>query len=214
MLNVESIIQSGGLLLIGFILFAETGLLVGFFLPGDTLLFAAGAFAAQGKLPIVLLLITVLIGAIAGNTVGYEIGFRAGPKIFKRKEGLLDQSYIEKAELFYKKHGGKTIILARFVPIIRTLVPVLAGVARMPRKLFALYNIIGALCWGVSVTVLGYWFGSKIPNIDHYLLPVILFASLLTFGPTLFHLVKEPRSRKYILGKLRHLGRVVTFRKK
>ena len=143
MLDVQHIIESGGILLIGFIIFAETGLLLGFFLPGDTLLFAAGFFVAQGKLPLPLLLIVVILSAILGNEVGYEIGSRTGKKIFRKKDGLLfREEYITRASDFYEKHGGKTIVLARFVPIVRTFSSVVAGVGKMSRIKFLTYNII------------------------------------------------------------------------
>lgn len=196
MFDVEHLIQSGGLLLIALIVFAETGLLVGFFLPGDTLLFTAGFFAAQGNLPLPELLAVLIIAAIAGNTVGYEIGFHTGRRIFRKKDGVFfREDYIEKAEQFYEKHGGKTIILARFVPIVRTFSAVVAGVGRMPRLKFFAYNVIGAVLWCVSVTLLGYWLGSKIPSIDKYILPVILLATLFTFGPPLLHVWRDRKKK-------------------
>jgi len=192
MLDVQNIIESGGLLLIGFIIFAETGLLLGFFLPGDTLLFSAGFFASQGKLPLLWLLFIVIFAAIAGNEVGYEIGNRTGKKIFSKKNGILfREDHILRAEEFYKTHGGKTIILARFIPIIRTFSSVIAGVGNMSRIKFFIYNVIGALIWCLTVVLLGYWLGSRIPNIDRYILPAVLLATVFTMGPTIFHLVRE-----------------------
>lgn len=203
MLDVQNIIQSGGLLLIGFIVFAETGLLVGFFLPGDTLLFTAGFFAAQGNLDLASLLGVLVFAAILGNTVGYEIGARTGKRIFKKQDGLLfREEYIEKAEAFYEKHGGKTIVLARFVPIIRTFSAVVAGVGNMPRWRFFLYNVIGAILWCTSITLLGYWLGNKIPNIDKYLLPIVVLATVLTFAPTIYHILKEDKIRAALKQKI------------
>lgn len=197
MFNVEHIIQSGGLLLIGLIVFAESGLLIGFFLPGDTLLFAAGFFAAQGKLSLFWLLAVLIIAAIVGDNVGYTIGKHTGKRIFKKKDGILfRQEYIERAEEFYESHGGKTIILARFIPIVRTFAPVVAGVGNMERRKFMFYNIIGAVTWCVSVTLLGYWLGSKIPSIDKYILPVILVATIFTFTPPLIHVWRDRRKAK------------------
>ena len=202
MFDVNSIITGGGLLLIGAIVFAETGLLIGFFLPGDTLLFAAGFFAAQGELWLPSLLFVLIFAAIAGNTVGYEIGDRTGKRIFKKKDGILfREEYIERAEAFYEKHGGKTIILARFIPIVRTFAPIVAGVGNMSRLKFFVYNVVGAILWCVSITLLGYWLGSKIPHIDKYVLPVILIVMILTFAPTLFHIIKDPKIRNKILRK-------------
>lgn len=169
-IDIEALIQSGGLLLVTLIIFAESGLLIGFFLPGDTLLFTAGFFAAQGKLPLGWLILCTTIAAIVGDNVGYTIGERTGPRIFRKKDGMFfRQDYIEKAEDFYERHGGKTIILARFVPVVRTFAPVVAGVGKMPRKRFFFYNVIGGVLWAAGVTLLGYWLGSKIPNIVRHL---------------------------------------------
>lgn len=200
-INPEHLLQSAGvltgLLLIGGMVFAESGLLIGFFLPGDTLLFTAGFFAAQGKLPLGWLLLVVIVCAIVGDSVGYMIGRRTGHKIFRKEDGLFfRQEYIAKAELFYEKHGGKTIILARFLPIIRTFAPLVAGVGNMQYKRFLSFNIIGATVWGGGVILLGHWLGSKIPNIDHYLLPIVLLASLFTFSPVIIHIVKDKKLRK------------------
>lgn len=196
-LNVEKLIQSGGLLMIAAIVFAESGLLVGFFLPGDTLLFTAGFFAAQGKLPLLPLLLVLMISAILGDNVGYSFGRRTGHRIFKKKDGIIfRQEYLLKAEDFYEKHGGKTIILARFVPVVRTFAPIVAGAAKMSREKFILYNITGAGLWCVGVTLAGYWLGSKIPNIDSYLLPIVGLAMLLSFGPAVWHLAKDKQTRR------------------
>ncbi|MEI7632097.1 MAG: DedA family protein [bacterium] len=196
LINVEQLLQSGGVLLVAAIVFAESGLLIGFFLPGDTLLFTAGFFASQGKLSIWLLLIATVLAAAIGDNVGYMIGKKTGHRIFNKKDGVLFRAeYIVKAQEFYEKHGGKTITLARFVPIIRTFVPVIAGVAEMNRKKFMYYNILGACLWGIGVTMLGYLLGSKIPNIDKYLLPAVGLATIFTFGPPILHILIDPRSR-------------------
>lgn len=198
-LHPETIVQSGGLLLIGAIIFAESGLLVGFFLPGDTLLFSAGFFASQDKLPLGWLLLVVIAMAVIGDNVGYSIGHKAGPRIFKKKDGILfRQEYIERAEKFYTEHGGKTITLARFVPIVRTFAPVVAGAGKMDRRRFLLFNALGATVWGAGVTLLGYFLGTKIPNIDKYLLPVVLLAMIVTFSSPLIHIVREPKARRAI----------------
>lgn len=192
MFNIENIIRSGGLLAIGLIVFAESGLLVGFFLPGDTLLFTAGFFAGQGVVPLFGLIITVVLAAIIGDNVGYEIGKRTGPKLFHKEESMFfRKEYIDKAQAFYEKHGGKTVIMARFVPIVRTFAPVVAGVGKMSHKRFFMFNVIGGTIWGAGVVLLGFWLGSKIPNIDKYLLPVILTAMFFSLSPTILHLSKE-----------------------
>jgi membrane-associated protein len=195
----ETIIQSGGLLLIGAIVFAESGLLIGFFLPGDTLLFSAGFFAAQDKLPILGLLAVIVFAAVLGDNVGYSIGHRTGKKIFKKEDGILfRKEYIQTAEEFYEKHGGKTITIARFVPIVRTFAPVVAGAAKMDRKRFMMFNIAGGLTWGLSITLLGYFLGNKIPNIDTYLLPIVLGAVILTAASPLIHILRDKKARTKI----------------
>jgi membrane-associated protein len=214
-INPEQLIQSGGVLLVAGIVFAESGLLIGFFLPGDTLLFTAGFFASQDKLPLVWLLIATVLAAVIGDNVGYSIGRRTGHRIFKKKDGILFRAeYIEQAEKFYEKHGGKTITIARFVPVVRTFAPVVAGVAKMDRKRFMLYNIAGALMWGVGITMLGYALGSKIPNIDAYLLPIVGLAMLFTFAPPLIHVLKDAETRSRLWVAIKQKLRFVTLNKK
>ncbi len=204
-LDPESIIAAGGLIFIAGIVFAESGLLIGFFFPGDTLLFAAGIFAAQGHFSLLTAMLVIIVAAIAGGQVGYTIGQRAGPKLFRKKDGILFRhEYIQHSEEFYEKHGGKTIILARFVPVVRTFAPVVAGIGNMDYRRFTFYNIAGSAIWAVSITTLGYYLGSKIHNIDAYILPVILAVTILTFGSPIFRILKDPVSRKRLLDKLRN----------
>lgn len=192
MFDVANLIQSGGLILIGSIVFAETGLLVGFFLPGDTLLLTAGIFAAQGHLNIYTVIAVIVIASIVGNYVGYQIGKHTGKRIFTKSDGILfRQEYINRAETFYEKHGGKTILLARFVPVVRTFAAVVAGVAAMNMAIFMFYNVLGGILWGTSVTLLGYWFGARIPNIDHYILPFMLVIVGVSFAPMFYHLAQN-----------------------
>lgn len=205
MLEPEHIIATGGLLLIIAIIFSESGLLLGFFLPGDTLLFAAGFFASQGKLSLALLFLTLIPAAVLGYWLGYHIGNRLGPKVFKKEAVFLKHEYIEKAEQFYAKHGGKATMLARFVPVVRTIAPVMAGAAKMNPKSFWFYNITGAVIWVVSVTLLGYWLGERIPNIDAYLLPIVLCATLFSFAPTIIHIARDKAVRQAIAAKVRRL---------
>lgn len=200
MFDVNAIINTGGLLLIGLIVFAETGLLIGFFLPGDTLLLSAGIFAAQGKLNLPLLLLVVVVAAIIGDNTGYMIGKHGGKRLFTKKDSLLFRhEYVERAEAFYEKHGAKTIIFAKFIPVVRTFAAVVAGIGSMPRKKFVIYDIVGVLLWGVGVTMLGYWFGTKIPNIDHYIGYAVVGAMILTLAPTMYHLLKDPEIRAKLL---------------
>jgi membrane-associated protein len=213
--DLESLIQSGGILIVAAIVFAESGLLVGFFLPGDTLLLSAGVLAAQGKLPLVWLIFAVVAAAIIGDNVGYSIGRRAGHRIFRKKDGIFFRhEYIERAEKFYEEHGGKTIVLARFVPIVRTFAPVVAGVGKMPRKRFMLFNVFGGVFWGAGVTLLGYFVGSRIPDIDKYIMPTIAAVTVLTFGPALYHLFKEKETRDLMKYKAKLWLREIFLNKK
>ena len=201
MLDVTHFLESSGILIgllaIGLIVFAETGLLVGFFLPGDTLLLSAGVFAAQGKLPLGWAILVIILASIAGNVAGYQIGKRGGKRLFKKSEGVLFRAeYITRAEAFYQVHGNKMILLARFVPIVRTFAAVVAGVGRMEFRQFMIYNVLGGIFWGGGITLLGYFFGSRIPNIENYVLPVVLLATIASFGPAVYHLIKSYLERK------------------
>lgn len=169
--DLFELVQAAGYLGLFGIVFAETGLLLGFFLPGDSLLFTAGILAAEGYLNIYLLLVVLASAAIIGDSVGYTIGRKLGPRIFSKDESLLfNKSHLEKAQKFFDKHGPKTIIIARFVPIVRTFAPTLAGVGKMNYGVFLTYNIVGGLLWVLSITVLGYYLGLKIDNIEKYVL--------------------------------------------
>lgn len=202
-LDPKTIIASFGLLGAAFIVFAESGLLVGFFLPGDTLLFSAGFFASQGLLNIWTLIPTLWLAAVLGDSVGYTIGKRSGHRLFNKKDSMLfNHEYIERSEEFYEKHGGKTIILARFVPIVRTFAPMLAGVGKMHYTKFLSFNIIGGGLWTILITLLGYKLGETIPNVDKYILPAILLATAFTFGQPIVHILKDPVTRKKLFEKL------------
>jgi membrane-associated protein len=205
--ELEKIIEAGGLLIIGLTIFAETGLLVGFFLPGDTLLFAAGFIAASGALNIVTTIITIAIAGILGNAVAYEIGKRGGKYVFRKEDSIFfHKKYIERAQHFFTVHGGKTIMFARFIPIVRTLAPMLAGTGRMDYKKFTLYNILGAVFWSTSITLVGFWAGRVLGeyiDIDTYILPIILLATVLTFGTSFYHAIKEEETRKVLIKKIK-----------
>lgn len=199
MFDIEAIIHAFGLLGIAAIIVAETGLLLGFFLPGDTLLLFSGFFASQGLLPIEWLIITIVVSAIVGDNIGYSIGRRTGHRIFKKEDGILfHKDHLIRAEKFYEAHGGKTIILARFLPVIRTFAPLVAGIGKMDRRRFMFYNVFGALIWGVGLTLIGYHLGNLIEPevIERAILPVILLATLLTFGPGIIHALRDPRVRE------------------
>lgn len=204
MFDIEHIIQSGGILIISAIVFAESGLLIGFFLPGDTLLFGAGLAASQGELSLPLLIICVVTAAIVGDNVGYSIGRRTGHRIFAKKDGILfRQEYLELADNFYKKHGGKTIVIARFTPIVRTFAPVVAGATKMPRQKFMLYNVSGAILWGAGMPLLGYFVGNRIPGLDKYIEIVIVGVVLLSILLAFWHLLKDKKTRQLLKEKLK-----------
>jgi len=181
--DVETIVRVGGLAALTAIVFVETGLLVGFFLPGDSLLVTAGIFAARGDLDIVTMDIVLSVAAVAGDTVGYAIGRRTGPKIFKRDDSLLfRRKHLLAAQEFYEKHGAFTIVVARFIPIIRTFAPVVAGVAGMHYRRFIAYNVWGGIFWVLTTTLGGYFLGKTFPNIGesiHMVIAVVIFVSLL-----------------------------------
>ncbi len=197
MFNLPELIQTVGYLGLFGIVFAETGLLIGFFLPGDSLLFTAGILAAEGYFNIYLLIIILLGGAIIGNSVGYSIGRRFGPRVFSKDESLLfSKKHVKRAEEFFEKYGIMTLIIARFVPIIRTFVPVVAGVGKMNYVKFLIYNIIGAVLWIVSITVLGYYLGLKVENIDKYIIPIAGLIILISIAPYIKKFIQDPRVRE------------------
>ncbi len=207
--SVDKIFAAGGLIGLALTVFAETGLLAGFFLPGDTLLFAAGFFSAQDRLDLAVTMAVLFAAAVIGNMVGYELGRRNGHRLFKKPDSILfHKDNIVKAQEFFERHGGKTVILARFVPIVRTLSSPLAGMGKMPYSQFMFYNVVGALLWVPSLVMIGYWAGKTLGhyiNIDHYILPAALLATLATFGLSFAHILRDPVSRKRLVQKFRDL---------
>ena len=183
--------------MIAAIIFGESGMFLGFFFPGDTLLLGAGILASTGKLSLVTLIPVVALAAIAGDNVGYHIGQRYGRKLFTKKDSIIfKHEYVLKAENFYKKYGTKTMLFAHFFPIIRTFVPPIAGVAKMNYGLYVLCDAIGDTAWAIAVTLVGYWFGRKIPNLDHYILLAVVSVMVITLGPTIYHLSKAFYAKK------------------
>lgn len=179
------------------IVFAETGLFLGFFLPGDSLLFVAGFLASQGFFHPVLLIFLLFIAATTGNAVGYEFGRRVGPKLFTRKDSFFfRKEHITRTKKFYDAYGGKTILIARFIPIVRTFAPILAGVGGMKYPVFLLYNILGAAIWTIGLISLGYFLGTSVKNIDQYLLPIVLLIIFLSLLPAVFHFYRDSRRKK------------------
>ena len=190
--NVPELIRLGGLVGLVAVVFAETGLMVGFFLPGDSLLVTAGLFAAKGDLNIVWLNLAVMAAAVAGDATGYWIGRRAGQALYSRPDSFLfRKQHLVKTHEFYEKHGGKTIVIARFMPIVRTFAPVVAGAAEMTYRRFALYNVAGGIGWVASMTLTGYLLGRTVPDIEkniHIVVAVVIFLSLL---PGLISIARE-----------------------
>jgi len=194
-MNPESLIEAFGTLGLFVIVFAESGLLVGFFLPGDSLLFTAGLLASKGTLNLPLIMVGSAVAAIAGDQVGYIIGRRAGPAIFRRPDSrLFHQKNVDRAKAYFEKNGPRTIILARFVPVIRTFAPVVAGVGQMNYRKFVTYNVVGGVLWGCGVTVAGYFLGKTIPDIDKWLLPIVLLIGAVSFVPVILELLKMRRA--------------------
>jgi membrane-associated protein len=181
--NVKGLIEWGGTLLVCAIVFVETGFFVGFFLPGDSLLVTAGVFAATGQLHIAELLILVPLCAIVGDQIGYWIGRKAGQALYRREDSLVfRRRHLDRAHQFYEKYGGKTVILARFVPIVRTFCPPVAGAALMPYGRYFAFDVAGGVLWGGGMISVGYFLGRQIPNLDkniHYVIAAVIFLSLL-----------------------------------
>lgn len=193
--DVEGVIRWGGLAMLVAIVFAETGLMFGFFLPGDSLLVTAGVFAAAGHLDITTLLLAVSVAAVVGDQLGYYIGHKTGPMIFRREDSLLfKRAHLLRAQAFYEKHGGKTIILARFMPIVRTFAPVVAGVGAMEYRRFVVFNVAGGLLWVWSMCFIGYGLGRVIPNVDRYIHLIIVVIIFLSILPGIIEVVRSRRS--------------------
>lgn len=189
-----AILQTGGYLGIALVVFAESGLLIGMFLPGDSLLFAAGLLASKGFFSIGPLMLIIVAAAILGDSVGYWFGKKVGDHLYDREDSwYFKQEYLKRTERFYQKYGGRAIILARFVPIIRTLAPVLAGAGSMAYGKFLSYNIIGGLLWGMGMTLLGFLLGSIIPDSEKYILPISLGIIIVSLLPIFISLARGNR---------------------
>jgi len=199
-LNPNTIVAAGYLVLI-FVVFAETGLAAGFFLPGDSLLVVAGLFAAKGDLNVFILLSTLFVAAVVGDAVGYYTGSKMGPRLFKRPKSLVFKpSHLQKANAFYEKYGGKTIIIARFVPIVRTFAPIVAGAAQMPYRRFVMFNIVGGFLWVFSMILGGYFLGNLVEKafgikLDEHIEKVVIVVVLLSLMPPLIEYLKSRREK-------------------
>jgi membrane-associated protein len=193
--DLQALIQWGGYIVLTAIVFAETGLLVGFFLPGDSLLVTAGLLASQGFLNVYVMGVLLSVAAIVGQSLGYAIGKAAGPRLFAREDSLLfKRSHLLRAHSFYEKHGGKTVILARFMPIVRTFVPVVAGAAQMRYRDFTVYNMVGGVLWVWSMLLIGYVLGRYIPGVEKRIDLVIVVVVLLSISPGLITWLRSRRS--------------------
>jgi membrane-associated protein len=192
--NLQDLITWGGYTVLAIIVFAESGLLFGFFLPGDSLLVTAGLLATQGYLNIWELFFLLVVMAVSGDAVGYHFGKYMGPKIFKKEKSIFfAKDHLLKAKAFYDKHGGKTIIMARFMPIVRTFAPIVAGAGNMPYKKFLTYNVFGGIFWVGSMLGVGYFLGKTIPNVDQYLHIVIAIVIFLSILPGIYAWIREKR---------------------
>ena len=194
--SLDDLVRWGGYVVLAAIVFTETGLLVGFFLPGDSLLITAGLVAATGQLNIWWLNAILMVAAVVGDSVGYAIGRRAGPRLFTRPKSLLfNPRHVERTHAFYVRYGARTIVIARFVPIVRTFAPVVAGVAQMEYRQFVLYNVVGGVAWVTSMTWAGYLLGQAVPNINDHIHKVVVIVIVLSFIPIVVEVVRERRRR-------------------
>lgn len=194
LLDPGNLIMTIGTIGVILIIFAESGLFFGFFLPGDSLLFTAGFLASQGYVSLSWLLVGTFLAAVIGDNVGYSFGKKIGPAIFTKEDSVFfNKNHIAKAQHFYEEHGRKTIILARFIPIVRTFAPIVAGIGKMNYSVFFSYNIVGGFVWTWGLLWLGYGFGSIIPNADRYILLVVGFIILTTAAPVIWKVIRNAK---------------------
>ncbi len=196
-MDPKSLIEAFGTVGLFAIVFAESGILAGFFLPGDSLLFTAGLLASEGLLNFPIIVTGCFIAAVAGDQVGYLIGRRYGPALFRRPDSrFFHQRNVDRARAYFDEHGSKTVVLARFIPVVRTFTPVVAGVGQMDYRKFVTFNVVGGFLWAVGVTTLGYVLGQSVPDIERYLLPMILVICAVSFIPVARELLKLRRESK------------------
>jgi membrane-associated protein len=209
MFDLISLIKAAGYFGIFGILFAETGLLVGVVFPGDSLLFTAGFLSSQGFFNIYGLCLVTFLGAVVGDNTGYWLGRTIGPRVFSRPESIIFKPrYVEEAHKFFEHYGSKTVIIARFVPIIRTFSPTSAGVGKMRYPTFLTFSIIGGALWAVGLPLVGYYLGAVIPGVDQYLLPIVALIIIASVAPGAWHILKDVENRRAIKAKIRtFLGR-------
>lgn len=194
-LNPTALVQDFGYIGVFTVLFLESGIVFGFFLPGDTLLFTAGLLASQHKLDIAALIIISVLAAILGNSAGYYTGKKSGPALFSRPKSFwFSPKRVIEAHAFFEKEGAQSLILARFIPAVRTFVPIAAGIAKMPYRSFLTFNSIGGLLWGIMVPLLGYTLGETVHNIDKYILPIVVLLALISLSPIVWAHLKRRRA--------------------
>lgn len=191
------LVKWAGLVGVFVIIFAESGLLIGFFLPGDSLLFAAGFLASQGYMSIAVLIAVCFSAAVLGDSLGYGLGKRFGSRVFRKEDSLFfRKEHLQRAQRFFEDHGGKTIIYARFIPVVRTFAPLLAGVGMMKYSYFLAYNLIGGALWAIGLPLLGFWLGGIVPDADKFILPVILGIVIISILPNIIYLLTSRKNRR------------------
>lgn len=206
MFDLQHAIRTIGLFGVFAVVFAETGLLIGFFLPGDSLLFTAGFLASQGIFDITALSVGCFVAAVLGNFAAYAFGARVGRRLFERPDSrFFKQEHLVKAHAFYERYGARALILARFIPVVRVFAPVVAGVGLMSYRRFALVNVVGGALWAFGLTWAGYWLGRSIPNVDHYLLPIVGAIVLLSVLPGVLHVWNDREQRAAVIASVRRL---------
>lgn len=202
--DLISLIQTVGYLGVFAIVFLESGMMIGFFFPGDSLLFTAGFLASQGILDIRVLIAGCFMAAVLGDSVGYYIGQKFGRKLFNKEHSIwFHKDHLLRAQKFYDKHGGKTIVLARFIPVIRAFAPVVAGIGLMRYKRFVAFNLVGAVLWAIVIPLLGFYLGSAIPDVDKYLLPIVGLIIVASFLPILHHAIVDAEIRASIIKRFK-----------
>jgi len=198
--DLVALIEAIGYVGLFAIIFAESGLLIGFFLPGDSVLFTAGFLASQNILSLPILIVTCFTAAVLGDSVGYAFGKRIGPRLFKREDSILfHKKNVVKAQQFYEKYGAKAIVIARFMPVVRTFAPIVAGIGNMNYKRFVTFNFVGGVLWAIGLNLAGYFLGSLIPDVDKYLLPIVILIIVASVAPSIIHILKDPESRADVL---------------
>jgi membrane-associated protein len=206
MLDLQQAIKTIGLFGVFAVVFAETGLLIGFFLPGDSLLFTAGFLASQGYFDITALSLGCFVACVLGNIAAYAFGARVGRKLFDRPDSrFFRREHLVKAHAFYERHGAKALILARFIPGVRVFAPIIAGTSLMDYRKFTIVNLVGGALWALGLTWAGYLLGNSIPNVDRYLLPIVFLIVVVSVLPGFLNVCNDRAQRAAVIGALKRL---------